>query len=278
MTKKFNKNNYVKKSKKVNLVFNRSILAYKLDSKRIFSSLKKRNVLRGKPLSKLSKNLLYKSFKARSRKNNFEFKPVNFIKLKFILKSFSIFNLASHLTSFSRTWNSDYFNFILGKRFKRAIIDPALQTFNFQRIYGFIKLLMMKNMQCLIYEPRLISRMKAEDLGISLGEWVPGMLTNKEVWSRLLAKNRIRFFFPLYVILFLSDAHMVNFVNEMRRLGIPTIGFLQPYIASWAVDYSFLTNLNHRLINYYLMYLKFQFMQTRKALLFKLAYFRKLVF
>jgi len=178
MNKKFNKRIYTKKTKKINLVFNQSILAYKLLSKRVFSSLRRRGMRR-----KFSqKAMTYKMVKSHLRKKyNIEFKSSNPIKINFTLASLSIFSLASHLTSFSRTWNSDYFTFILGKRFKKAIIDPSLQTFNFQRVYEFIKLLMMKNIQCLVYEPRLINRMRAEELGVSLGEWVPGMLTNKGV-------------------------------------------------------------------------------------------------
>jgi hypothetical protein len=273
--------NLYMKQKKINLVFNRTILVHRLSSKRVFSSLNKRKAYVKKfgafGLPNAYKNLL-KHREARlnmKKKYNFSYKLTLSTSMKFFLTSFSIFSIASHLTSFSRTWDADYFAFILGKRFKRAIIDPTFQAFNFQRVYTFIKLLMAKNIQCLIYEPRLISRMKAEEIGVRLGEWVPGMLTNKGLWSRLLRSNRIRYFFPLYVVLFLSDPRMINFVREMRILGIPTIGFMQPYISSWVVDYPFLTNLNYRLLNYYLVYLRFQFIQVRKNLLFKFAHFRQ---
>lgn len=282
-TKNYRNSSYTKR-KKINLIFNRSVLVYRLSANRIFSSLRKRKNYTQKFVStgKLNayRNLLkYREARLKARKKiNFNYKLTSSISMRFFLNSFSIFSIASHLTSFSRTWNSDYFAFILGKRFGRTVIDPTFQAFNFQRIYSFIKILMSKNIQCLIYEPRLISRMKAEEIGVRLGEWVPGMLTNKGLWSRLLRKNRVRYFFPLYVILFLSDPRMVNFVREMRTLGIPTVGFIQPYISSWAVDYPFLTNLNYRLLNYYLIYLRFQFTQVRKNLLFKFVHFRQPAF
>lgn len=284
--KKKYRNAFAEKRKKINLVFNRSILVHRLSPPRIFSSL---HTVRARAKAFLSKenafnnaygNLLkFKRVRSKKKKKyNFSFKLTSSTSMRFFLKSFSIFGLASHLTSFSRTWDSDYFNFILGKRFNRAVIEPTAQAYIFQRTYSFIKILMQKNIRCLIYESRLISRMKAEEIGVRLGEWIPGMLTNRGIWSRLLYKNRIRYFFPLYVILFLSDPRMINFVREMRTLGIPTVGFMQPYVSSWIVDYPFLTNLNYRLINYYLVYLRFQFIQVKKNLLFKFAYFRQPTF
>jgi hypothetical protein len=277
-----NRSFYNKYKKKINLVFNRTVLYYKLSPDRVFSSLRtKRAKVRQFLVNNTSNNAYANLLKLKQRrlktkkKYNFTFRSVSFIGMRFFLSSLSIFGLASHLTSFARTWNADYFGFILGRRFKRAVIEPTSQAFIFHRTYSFIKSLMQKNMTCLIYESRLISRMKAEELGIRLGEWIPGMLTNKGIWARLLYKNRVRYFFPLYAILFLSDPKMIHFVREMRILGIPSIGFMYPYISSWAVDYPFLTNLNYRLINYYLVYLRFQFSQVRKNLLFKLSYFRQ---
>jgi len=111
-------------------------------------------------------------------------------------------------------------------------------------------------------------------IGSTFNKWTPGILTNIKVLQRLSVINRLRPFYPFFLMVFGVRLQNVSFLMEAKRLRIPTIAFLNAYFGHWIVDYPILGNVSKRASLYYTYLFKEMRLSMRSLFLHRYVFRR----
>jgi hypothetical protein len=161
-------------------------------------------------------------------------------------------SVRSYISSYARAWNPYFFNYIEGSRSRLTILNISKSYSQFKRLAFFLSQVFAKNGKVLIVNEFGLEEL-AQDEGMTiLNKWIPGILTNKPVYFRLLKNSGFMLQLPAVVFLMKTQLNNVSFLNEARRLRIPSASFTEAHFNHLISDYTSLLRSDRDSSLYYL--------------------------